>query len=146
MKIRRRRPPSSTPTPSESCGFLWPLSTLKDYEVKEINGRLVARMLRRTDILPDAETKREKAYDFRRVIPRTSLGGYEVDEISGRELARVLARSLGPQDARADPVEDPQAEEAHGDDFETPAPRTIYLGDRELKVLSECDLEALLPR
>ena len=146
MRIRRRRPPSSTPTPRESCGFLWPLSTLKDYEVKEINGRLVARMLRRTDIRADAETKRAKEYDFRSVIPRTSLGGYEVDEISGRELARALGRSSSPEDAKADPVADPGAEEAHGDDFETPARRTIYLGDRELKVLRECDLEALLPR
>ncbi len=146
MRIRRRRPPSSTPTPSEPCGFLWPLSTLKNYEVKEINGRLVARMLRRTDIRADAELKSAKEYDFRSVIPRTSLRGYEVDEISGRELARVLAGSITIEGAKAEPVAEPEVEEARGDDFETPAPRTIYLGDRELKVLRECDLEALLPR
>jgi hypothetical protein len=144
MKFRRRRP-TAAPAPREHCGFLWPQSTLDDYEVKEIGGHRFVRLIRRAATANGDAAKASTGYEFRRIAPRASQPrGYDLKELSEREIAELMAPTSGAEDSGEGQVTDQHVEGT--DDNDVPSAETIYLDDEDVEELSALDLKGMLPQ
>ena len=144
MKFRRRRP-TAAPAPREHCGFLWPQSTLDDYEVKEIGSHRFARLIRRGASEKDGEIKASTRYEFRSIPPRSvQPTGYELKTLSERELAQLLALTSGAEDSGAGQVAHHHA--GGTEDNDVPSAETIYLDEQDIAELTALDLRDMFLR
>ena len=143
MNFRRRRS-TAAPAPREPHSFLWPKSTLEDYEVKEIGSHRFARLIRREATAKDDAAQASAGYEFRTIVPRpVQPGGYELEALSERELAQLLASTSGAEDSSAGQVAHHHAEGT--DDNDVPSAETIYLDDEDVEELSNLDLRGIFP-
>jgi hypothetical protein len=143
MNFRRRRS-IAAPAPRESHSFLWPKSTLDDYEVKEIDSHRFMRLFRREATAADVAAKASTGYEFREIALRSSPpGGYELQALSERELAQLMAPTSGAKDSRGEQVAHHHAGE--NDDNDVPSAETIYLDDEDVEELSNLDLRGIFP-
>ena len=144
MNFRRRRS-TAAPAPREPHSFLWPKSTLEDYEVKEIGSHRFARLIRRGATAKDNAAQAWTGYEFRKIVPRSvQPGGYELKALSERELAQLLASTSGAEDSSAGQVAHHHAEGT--DDNDVPSAETIYLDEQDIAELTALDLRDMFLR